>query len=85
MGFHMTSSKVKDKIRHFISRRLKTNFDDDLNLFTSGLVDSLFAMELVLFVEKEFKIKVDNADLDLKNFNSVCAIAGFIVRKAANR
>jgi acyl carrier protein len=56
---------------------------DDEDLFASGLVNSLFAMQLVLFVEKEFSIKVDNEDLDLDNFRSVSAITGFIQRKLA--
>jgi len=81
----MTNVELKDKIRDFITRRLKINIDDDVNLFASGLVDSLFAMELVLFVEKQFKIRVDNDDLDLKNFNSVCAIADFSMRKMATK
>lgn len=85
MGSHMTNGELKDKIRGFITSRLKMSIDDNVNLFTSGIVDSLFAMELVLFVEKQFKIRVDNDDLDLNNFNSVCAIADFSMRKLANK
>jgi acyl carrier protein len=81
----MTNGELKDKIRGFITSRLKMSIDDNVNLFTSGIVDSLFAMELVLFVEKQFKIRVDNDDLDLNNFNSVCAIADFSMRKLANK
>ena len=78
----MTGIEVKETIRGFLSRHVRSKVEDDQNLFTSGLVNSLFAMELVLFVEKHFKIKVENEDLDLKNFNSVMAIAEFIGRKS---
>jgi len=37
--------------------------NDDEDLFAAGLVNSLFAMQLVLFVEKKFSIKVENQDL----------------------
>ena len=57
--------------------------EDDEDLFASGLVNSLFAMQLVLFVEKEFSIKVENQDLDIANFKSVNAITGFIQSKTA--
>jgi methoxymalonate biosynthesis acyl carrier protein len=78
----MTGLEVKETIRGFLSRYVKANVEDDQELLTSRLVNSLFAIELVLFVEKHFKIKVENEDLELKNFNSVRAIAEFIGRKS---
>jgi len=39
-------------------------------------------MQLVLYVEKQFNIKVENEELDLKNFNSVNAISEFVQRKS---
>jgi acyl carrier protein len=48
-----------------------------------GFVNSLFAMQLVLFVEKEFDVRVENDDLDLENFRSANAIVRFVERKQA--
>jgi methoxymalonate biosynthesis acyl carrier protein len=78
----MVGREVKENILAFLGRYVKTKVEDDLNLFSSGLVNSLFAMQLVLYVEKQFKIKVENEDLDLKNFNSVNAISDFVCRKS---
>src|SRR5512143_3458829 len=78
----MTDIEVKERIRECISRHVKSKIEIDQNLFSSGLVNSLFAMQLVLFGEKRLKIKVQNDDLDLINFNSVNAIAAFIGRKS---
>ncbi len=79
-----TNEETKEKIRVFFGNYIKKNdIQDDEDIFATKLITSLFAMQLVLFVEKEFKIKVENQDLDLKNFNSVNAITGFIERKAA--
>ena len=55
----------KTKIKAFISRFINHPLQDDDDIFSLGFINSLFAMQLVLFVEKEFKIKVDNNDLDL--------------------
>lgn len=79
----MSSNEVKEKARAFLARYIrKQDIQDDDDIFAKGFVNSLFAMQLVLFVEKEFGIKVDNEDLDLKNFNSLNAISGFVERKA---
>lgn len=72
----------KLKIRSFLSRffRVEVITDDD-DFFTQGFVNSLFAMQLVMWVEKEFDISIEDQDLDIQNFNTINAIAGFVERK----
>jgi len=75
-----------DKIRFFIKENMAIINDDAIlndtdNIFEQGFVDSMFAMQLVNFVESEFDIKVENEDLDINNFNSVRNISLFIERK----
>ena len=70
--------QVREYLGHFISN---IDINPDQNLFASGMVNSLFAMQLVLFVEKEFGIQVANEDLDFENFKSLNAIVGFIENK----
>lgn len=75
---------VKQKVRSFLGRLLRnTEVRDDDDLFASGMINSLFAMQLVLYVEKEFELSVANDDLDLANFRSLAAIADFVERKKA--
>jgi len=74
----------KEKIRAYFARLFRNrDLQDDTDIFATGFVNSLMAMQLVMFVEKEFHIKIDDEDLDLKNFNSINAISGFIKRRAA--
>jgi len=81
----METIEIKKKIKDFLESYIKkVDLDEDEDIFQSRLVNSLFAMQLVLFVEKEFNIKVGNEDLDLKNFSSINAIAAFIERKQNN-
>ncbi len=78
------STEQMPKIEQFVGQYLSTdNIAPDLDLFASGMVNSLFAMQLVLFVEKEFAFKVENEDLDYENFKSLDAIDGFVQRKLA--
>ena len=76
--------RSKEKLRAFLSQRLGTDsLRDDEDIFASGLINSLFAMELVLFVEREFSIEIDDKDLQMDNFRTIDALAGLIERKSA--
>jgi acyl carrier protein len=78
----MKTDEIKEEIRAFLSKYIKkTDLEDDMKLFTSRLINSLFAMQLVLYLEKQYKIKVENEDLDIKNFNTINLITEFVERK----
>lgn len=81
----MSIDTIKVKIRAFLAEHIRdaASVSDDADLFGSGLVNSLFAMQLVMFVEGDFGLTVDNEDLDIDNFRSVDAIAALVVRKSA--
>jgi methoxymalonate biosynthesis acyl carrier protein len=75
---------TQSRIRSFLSRYCRNrDLQDDDNIFALGFVSSVVAMQLVLFVEKEFSVKIENEDLDLKNFSSIAAISGLVARKKA--
>ncbi len=80
----MSELQTKPKIAGFFARHLHAaEVDGDEDIFAAGLVNSLFAIQIVLFVEKEFGLRVENEDLELDNFRSINAIAGFVARKQA--
>lgn len=59
----------------------ETKIDYDVDMFEEGIVNSLFAIELMTFLEKNFSIKVTMDDLDMANFKSVNSIVEFVERK----
>ncbi|CDG89019.1 acyl carrier protein [Xenorhabdus bovienii] len=61
----------------------KQDLDDSVNIFETGLVNSLAAIQLISFLEKNFKIKVEIDDLDNANFSSIQAVCHFLDRKVA--
>jgi methoxymalonate biosynthesis acyl carrier protein len=70
------------KIKEFLSRFFKSHdLQPNEDIFALGFVNSLLAMQLVAFVEKEFGLAVDDQDLDLDNFRSIGAIARLVERK----
>ncbi len=74
--------ETQTKIKAFLSRFFKNHdLQPDEDIFSLGFVNSLLAMQLVAFVEKEFGIEVGDADLDLDNFRSIQSIAALVARK----
>ena len=70
------------KIKTFLSKYFQNHdLRDDEDIFALGFVNSLLAIQLVMFVEKEFGMAVESDDLELENFSSVEAIAGLVRRK----
>jgi methoxymalonate biosynthesis acyl carrier protein len=73
---------VKSKTKAFIARHFTTyDLKDDEDIFSLGFVNSLFALQLVMFVEKEFRIKVEDEDLQIENFRTVNALVDLVRRK----
>jgi methoxymalonate biosynthesis acyl carrier protein len=73
---------IQTKVKEFLSRFFKNHdLQPDEDIFALGFVNSLLAMQLVAFVEKEFGIRVEDEDLDLDNFRTVRAIANLVARK----
>ncbi|HKV42895.1 MAG TPA: acyl carrier protein [Blastocatellia bacterium] len=72
----------KAKIKRFLGRVVRGHdIDDDLDIFATGYINSMFAMELITFLESEFGVQIEDSDLDIKNFATVNRIADLIDRK----
>ncbi|TXC81937.1 acyl carrier protein [Luteibaculum oceani] len=76
---------VQQTVKTFLQKRIgeDISFEVTDDIFELGLVNSLFALELVVFLENTFGFTVENEDLDLNNFSSVANIEKFVVRKKA--
>ena len=78
----MRTNEIEVKTKNFLAKYVRINqLENDCDLFVSGLVNSLFAMQLVLFVEREWGFTVENEDLDIDNFRSINAIVKLVLRK----
>ena len=80
----MIKMNTKEKIKVFLAKFIKVaEINDTDNIFEKGLVNSLFAMNLVNFIETEFDISIDNMELDLDNFKDINSIVALIDKKLA--
>ena len=69
-----------ETIRKYVQTYLKSqgeekSVSDQDHLFQLGLVDSLFAVSLVHFIEKTWSIQVPDDCLEIENFSSINSMA----------
>ncbi|MCK6076573.1 phosphopantetheine-binding protein [Paenibacillus silvae] len=57
------------------------SLNPQVNIFETGTVTSLFAIQLMAFIENNFNITIDAEDLDMDNFRSVEQIVKFVLKK----
>jgi methoxymalonate biosynthesis acyl carrier protein len=73
---------AQSRIKTFLSRFFRQHeLQPDEDIFALGFVNSLLAMQLVNFVEKEFGVTIEDEDLDLANFRTLAAMDALIERK----
>lgn len=81
---------VKQQVKHFIlSNYLFTDDESKLkdaeSLMQSGAMDSTGILELIMFLEEKFGIKVADEEMVPANLDSVHSIVGFVERKQMSR
>ena len=53
----------------------------DADLYETGVLDSMAFVELLVFLEKEFKIKVGLDDIEVDNFKTIRKIVKFVLER----
>ena len=62
------------------------NIEDEQPLFVEGLgLDSIDALELIVLLQQEYKIKLSNAEDGPKVFKSVSTMADYILEHQAEK
>ena len=79
--------KVRPQMRNYVTQRLRMHGDlaplnDEDLLFTSGRLDSLDAVEIIMSVEVDYGINFAEINFDLTLLDSIAAIAELIDRHA---
>lgn len=80
---------ARDRIRDFIKQEIlfeeePAGLSDDTPLL-DGIMDSLGLMQLVAFLEEEFDIELDDADITAEHFRTLGHIAEFVNGRAGQR
>jgi len=78
---------VIDQVRMFILENFLFTNDgaalaNDESLLKKGIVDSTGMLEIIAYLEEQFHIKVDDAEMIPENLDSVTRIVQFVSRKS---
>jgi acyl carrier protein len=78
----MTVQTVTDRIREYLAEHFPAarsrRLDPDESLLTNGILDSLGVLDVVAFLEAEFRITVSDEDLLPENFESLARLTAFV-------
>jgi acyl carrier protein len=80
-----TQAAIAQYIQKELAIGRKKPIAPDEDLFATGVLDSLGVLQLVLFLEEQFGIKVADEEVVLENFQSLNSMADYIDRKNAAR
>lgn len=82
-------SKVLAALRTFVAQWFRDGREDglhdDLPLVTSGLVDSAGVLEIVDFVERQFGVAIEDADVTMQNCNTLSAWTDLVAARLQAR
>jgi acyl carrier protein len=79
-------SEISNKVREFIASEImfedaSSTLTDDTPLL-GGVIDSLGLMQLISFIEEEFDVTIDDAEVTADNFRTVGDIDHLVSEKA---
>ncbi len=81
---------VLDQLESFVRQKFDVAQDDpdfnrDVHLFDYGYVDSFGAVEMTLYSEQKYGIRVTNDDLVMNPLNTIREISAFIHQRVNRR
>jgi methoxymalonate biosynthesis acyl carrier protein len=76
----LSAEDIEVALKGFLADKVQADVDSDQDLFGSGLVSSMFAMQLVVELESTYDIAIIGPELKLDNFRTVRAMTDLVLR-----
>lgn len=71
----MDKNNMKAKLKKYIVEEIMKNEDysirDDEPLITNGLINSFSLVQIAVFIEEEFQVKIPDTDLTVENMDTI--------------
>ncbi|HVH71695.1 MAG TPA: acyl carrier protein [Candidatus Dormibacteraeota bacterium] len=88
------SAITSDQVRALVLSRLQAlivtaglrpeEINDDLDMLTEGLIDSMGIVELITSIERDFGVAIDFAELDPENLTIIGPFCRYVAEKSRN-
>lgn len=72
-------------LTEFVDEEETGQLSEDTPLLSSGIIDSISALQLVEFLEDHFKFKFEAHEVDQDNLDTINLIADFVQQKLATK
>jgi acyl carrier protein len=76
------STEIKTKLSQYIAKEILKNpkrvIKDDEAIISSGMIDSFHLVDLSLFVENEFGVRIDDSELNKETFDTLDQLTALI-------
>lgn len=75
--------QLKKKIKKFIVESFlagKDSIENSSLLFEENLIDSFGVLELISFIEKEFRVSLSPSEVTIENFISIDKISALVIK-----
>jgi acyl carrier protein len=83
----MSGDAIQGQLKSFITKQFplarKRNLGIDDRLLGEGIIDSLGVLDIVGYLETEFRISIADDDLTPENFETIGRLTAFVERKLA--
>ncbi|MBN3519260.1 acyl carrier protein [Algoriphagus lutimaris] len=70
-----------EEITNYIHEEIDVLVNQEEELLSSGLIDSITIMKLIAHLEERYEIKVPPQDMVIENFNTVLSITEYIAQQ----
>jgi acyl carrier protein len=74
-------SKISEYIRTQVIKRPKFDLGNDDALISSGLIDSFHLVDLAVFVEETFGVRIEDTELNVSTFDTIAQLSALIQQR----
>jgi acyl carrier protein len=74
-------AKISEYIRMQVIKRPKFDLGNDDALISSGLIDSFHLVDLAVFVEETFGVRIEDIELNASTFDTIAQLSAIIQQR----
>jgi acyl carrier protein len=82
MSSTLDADVVSSDVREFLCDALRQPVGVDDDIFALGMASSMFALELIVYIESRYALTLGSEDLTRVNFSSASAMTELILRRS---
>lgn len=83
MSISLSPEAVARELCGFLRDALRQEVRADDDIFATGMANSLFALELIVYIEERYGLKLESEDLTRDNFRSAEAMSQLVLKRSA--